>query len=88
MFLECPGQVGPHLLEVLLPVLGKESGKGALLSQRVTHVLWSEGFSLPVVNSIMVPRCVCVRACAWGRGEGRKLSVSHNLYKTRTNNMF
>ena len=73
MFLECPGQVGPHLLEVLLPVLGKESGKGALLSQRVTHVLWSESFSLPVVNSIMVPRCVCVRACVrMGEGRGEK----------------
>ena len=63
VFTECPCHMRPHLLEVLLPVLGEDGGKGALLHERVGHVLRSEGFSLPMVNTIMVPRCVCVCVC-------------------------
>ena len=55
MFLEGPLYVGPHLLKVLLPVLGKERGKGALFSQGVWIVLWFKLINFPVVNCIVVP---------------------------------
>ena len=38
MFLESACDMRPHLLEVLLTVLGKEGGKGAFLRQGVWHV--------------------------------------------------
>ena len=57
MFLECACDVGPDLLEVLLPVFWEECGKGALFSERVSHVSWLELLDLPMVDSFIIPCC-------------------------------
>ena len=55
VFLEGAFHVGPHLLEVLLPVLGEQRGKGALLCQGVGIVFGFELVDFPVVDGIVVP---------------------------------
>ena len=47
--------MGPHLLEVLLPVLGEQGGKGALLCKGVRIVFGFELVNFPVVNGVIVP---------------------------------
>lgn len=55
MFLECVCDMWPDLLEVFLTILWEESGKRALLCERVGHVSRLELLYLPVVHGLIVP---------------------------------
>ena len=77
MFLENVCDMRPHLLEVLLTVLGKEGGKGAFLRQGVWHITRLELIYIPVINGLVIPGCgVCV--CGGGGGGGGVGGLDNN----------